>query len=165
MPLDVQAPTIQEIGDYEIVSKIAEGGMGTVYKARHAMLRRPTAIKLLDVEKMSPSAVARFEREVQMTSALTHPNTVAVYDYGRTEDGTFYYVMEYLPGLSLQELVESYGPLPPGRAIHFLRQLCAALKEAHAIGLARLFARHLVALRDRLAPHVALAWHHRGSIN
>ena len=77
----------------------------------------------------------RFEREVRATAGLTHPNTVQIFDYGHTEDGIFYYVMEYLPGLTLEQLVERYGPLPPGRAVHFLRQVCGALREAHAIGL------------------------------
>src|SRR5262249_30984221 len=76
-----------------------------------------------------------FEREVQATATLTHPNTVEVFDYGRADDGTFYYVMEYLPGPSLEEEVRQRGPLPPGRAVHLLRQLCGALQEAHAAGL------------------------------
>ena len=82
-----------------------------------------------------PRALARFEREVRTTAQLSHPNTVEVYDYGRTEDGTFYYVMEYLPGLSLAELVDRHGPLPAGRVIYLLRQACQALQEAHASGL------------------------------
>src|SRR5262249_2126445 len=77
----------------------------------------------------------RFEREVQATARLKHWNTVQVYDYGHAADGTFYYAMEYLPGLDLHELVERTGPLPPGRAVHLLRQICAALREAHAVGL------------------------------
>src|SRR5262249_39618433 len=77
----------------------------------------------------------RFEREVRATATLTHPNTVQVFDYGHTADGTFYYVMEYLPGFTLEQLVTRYGPLPPGRAIHFLRQVCGSLREAHGIGL------------------------------
>ena len=82
-----------------------------------------------------PRALARFEREVRLTATLSHPNTVEIYDYGRTSDGTYYYVMEYLPGLSLAELVERHGPLPPGRAVYLLRQVCEALREAHAVGL------------------------------
>ena len=82
-----------------------------------------------------PRALERFEREVRLTARLSHPNTVEVYDYGRTEDGTYYYVMEYLKGLSLAELVDRHGPLPPGRVVYLLRQVCGALREAHAAGL------------------------------
>src|SRR5438874_6958660 len=110
--------------------------MGEVYLAEHVLLRRPCAIKLIRPEHAGDAkSLLRFEREVQTTATLTHPNTVQVFDYGHAEDGTFYYVMEYLPGLTLEQLVTQHGPLPPGRAIHFLRQLCGALREAHAIGL------------------------------
>jgi serine/threonine-protein kinase len=110
--------------------------MGEVYLAEHTLLRRPCAVKLIrptgtDAEKL----VARFTREVQATAALTHPNTVEIYDYGRAEDGTFYYVMEYLPGLNLDQLGERHGELPPARVIHLLRQVCGALREAHGVGL------------------------------
>src|SRR5262249_60827166 len=107
-----------------------------VYRAEHALLRRPCAIKLIRPEKAGdPATLERFEREVQATAALTHPNTVQVYDYGRADDGTFYYVMEYLPGVTLDRLGAAEAPLPPARAVYLLRQVCGALAEAHAVGL------------------------------
>jgi hypothetical protein len=133
--LQQAALAAKQLGQYALEKKLGAGGMGTVYKARHAMLRRPTAVKLLDVEKMSPAAIARFEREVQLTSALTHPNTVAVFDYGRTPEGIFYYAMEYLEGLNLDDFVKKFGPLPEGRVIYLMRQVCGALAEAHAAGM------------------------------
>jgi hypothetical protein len=122
-------------GQYHVVRKLGEGGMGVVYLATHDRLRRPAAIKLLRSDRVSADAVVRFEREVRTTSALTHPNTVAVYDYGRAEDGTLYYAMEYLEGLDLQRMVERFGPLPPARVCRFLHQLCGSLAEAHAAGV------------------------------
>jgi serine/threonine-protein kinase len=109
--------------------------MGVVWEARHALLRRPTAIKLLAPGTEGERALARFEREVQLTAGLTHPSTIAIYDYGRTADGVFYYAMELLRGINLLQLVELDGPLPPARVVHFLRQACGALTEAHAAGL------------------------------
>lgn len=130
-----QVREARQLGQYTLEYKIGQGGMGYVYRARHALLRRPTAIKLLIGEQVSEAQVARFEREVQLTSSLTHPNTISIYDYGRTPDGVFYYAMEYLDGLNLEELVAAAGPLPPGRVIHILEQACGALCEAHGIGL------------------------------
>jgi serine/threonine-protein kinase len=124
----------RKMGPYTLGEKIGEGGMGEVYKARHALLRRATAIKIIrDAE--SPDQRARFEREVQLTSQLTHPNTVHVYDFGRAADGTFYCAMEYIEGLTLWQLVQLDGPQRPGRVVTLLLQICASLAEAHAFGL------------------------------
>jgi serine/threonine protein kinase len=125
----------RQLGQYKLDQKLGEGAMGVVYRGHHAMLRRPTAIKLLDADKVTNEAIARFEREVQTTSQLNHPNTVAIYDYGRTPEGVFYYAMEYIEGIDLQVLVEKYGPQPPGRVIHMLDQVCGSLYEAHSMGL------------------------------
>lgn len=125
----------KQLGQYVLEEKIGAGGMGVVYRARHHMLQRPTALKLLDVEQTNERAIARFEREVQFTSQLTHPNTIMIYDYGRTPEGVFYYVMEFLEGINLEDLVIRFGALSEGRVIHILRQLCGSLSEAHQRGL------------------------------
>ncbi len=126
----------RRLGQYTLQRKLGGGGMGDVYLASHQFLRRPCAVKLIRPELgIDRSNLVRFEREVQAMAGLSHPNAVEVFDYGRTDDGTFYYVMEYVPGLDLAELVRLYGPLPPGRVVHILRQACDALGEAHAISL------------------------------
>lgn len=126
----------RQLGQYCLKKKLGAGGMGEVYQAEHQLLKRPCAVKLIRPDKRTDAEVlARFEQEVQATARLTHWNTVEIYDYGHADDGTFYYVMELLPGLSLEELVKYHGRLPPERAVHFLRQVCKALREAHAKGL------------------------------
>jgi serine/threonine-protein kinase len=107
--------------------------MGVVYRARHTFLRRPTAVKV--VADKDPDTLDRFEREVQATAQLTHPNTIAVFDFGRRADGALYYAMEYLDGIDLELLVRKYGPQPADRVVSILAQVCGALHEAHGMGL------------------------------
>ncbi len=123
------------LGQYLLREKIGEGAMGVVYRATHAMLRRDTAVKVLLSSRVGELGVMRFEREVKLTAQLEHPSTVAIFDYGRTPDGVFYYAMEYLEGGDLERLLEYAGPLPPARVVFILDQLCRALAEAHALGL------------------------------
>lgn len=125
----------KQLGQYTLDEKLGEGGMGVVYRGRHAMLQRPTAVKFLHVETTNDHSIARFEREVRLTSRLNHPNTIAIYDYGRTPEGIFYYAMEYLEGINLEDLVQRYGPQPENRVIFILQQICSSLAEAHRIGL------------------------------
>jgi len=124
-----------QLGQYTLTRKIGEGGMGMVFEAQHGMLKRPTAIKLLQPEKVGEDSLARFEREVRATSQLRNPSTITVFDYGRTPDGLFYYAMELVHGATLTEIVGLDGPMPPERAIHVLRRICDALNEAHLAGL------------------------------
>lgn len=125
----------KQLGQYSLLHKIGEGGMGVVYKAHHALLRRETAVKLLLPDRANERSIQRFEQEVRLTCRLTHPNTIQVYDYGHTADGIFYYAMEYLKGLNLAELLRLTGPLPEPRVIHILSQVCDSLSEAHGAGL------------------------------
>jgi len=134
--LRIEAFEAKQLGQYRLRERIGAGGMGEVYLAEHQLLKRPCAVKLIRPSKAAdPKVLARFEREVRTTATLTHWNTIAIYDYGRTDDGTLYYAMELLPGLNLGELVERHGAQPAERAIHLLRQTCDALDEAHRVGL------------------------------
>ena len=126
----------RQLGQYQLRRLLGSGGMGDVYLAEHLLLKRPCAIKVIRPDRAGDAgALARFEREVRATAKLSHWNTVEIFDYGHTADGTFYYAMEYLPGLSLDELVRMHGPLPENRVIHLLTQICGALREAHGQGL------------------------------
>ncbi len=134
--LQQKANVAQQLGQYTLDKKIGSGGMGTVHLAHHVLLRRPTAIKLITDDRNRPELIERFEREVQHMSQLTHPNTCAVYDYGHSLDGTFYYAMEYLGGgIDLDDLVRRHGPQPSGRVASILAQVCGALHEAHLANL------------------------------
>ena len=124
-----------QLGQYTLEGRIGQGGMGVVYRAKHGMLRRPAAVKVLERAKAGDHGVERFEREVRLTAQLTHPNTVTVFDYGRTATGDFYCAMELLEGATLQAIVESTGPMPASRVVHVLLQVAGALEEAHHIGL------------------------------
>jgi len=140
--LGIEVERARRMGSYHLVARLGLGGMGEVWRARHRMLARPAAIKLIRNEApdgtpmdRSGSVRARFEQEAQATASLRSPHTVELYDFGVTDDGTFYYVMELLDGYDLNRLVKEFGPVPPERAIHFLRQLTHSLGEAHDRGL------------------------------
>ena len=122
------------LGQYTVTGELGRGGMGVVYEAQHAMLRRRTALKLIH-DSGDALRLKRFEREAQLTSRLTHPNTISVYDYGSTPDGLLYYAMEYIEGVTFDALVRQSGPLPAARVIRLLEQVCGALHEAHGVGL------------------------------
>ncbi|MEL6545341.1 MAG: serine/threonine-protein kinase [Myxococcota bacterium] len=126
----------KQLGQYTLEQRLGGGGMGNVYCAQHALLQRPTAVKLIRFEDPTQrdALVSRFEHEVKLTAQLTHPNTITIYDYGQTEDGVFYYAMELLDGASLEEIVTLGGPMPPARVLHTMVQACAALREAHGRG-------------------------------
>lgn len=126
----------ERIGQYTLKRKLGEGGMGEVWLAEHGLLKRPCAVKFIRLDRYADTAAkVRFIREVQAVTRLTHVNTVRVYDYGHSDDGSLYYVMEYLEGPTLEELVTQSGPLPPARVVFLLRQVCGALEEAHAADL------------------------------
>jgi tRNA A-37 threonylcarbamoyl transferase component Bud32 len=130
------AQAARQLGQYVLTTPLGSGGMGEVYLAEHRLLRRPCAVKLIRPEQAGDQAtLRRFEREAQATAALTHPNTIQIYDYGIADDGTFYYVMEYLSGVTLEVLLEREGAQQPARVVSILTQLCGALQEAHARGL------------------------------
>jgi serine/threonine-protein kinase len=124
-----------QLGQYRLEAKLGAGGMGIVYRAHHALLKRPTAIKLLHPEKAGAVALARFEREVMLTARLTHPNTITIFDYGHTPDGVFYYAMELLEGATVDEIVRCDGAQPAERVVHILTAVAGALEEAHGVGL------------------------------
>ena len=131
-----EAFAARQLGQYRLKQMLGSGGMGEVYLAEHQMIKRPCAIKVIRPEKAgNPRVIAHFEREVRATAKLSHWNSIDIYDYGRTADGTFYYVMEFLPGHNLGELVDEYGPLPVARIVHLMKQVCEALAEAHEHGL------------------------------
>jgi serine/threonine-protein kinase len=136
-----QLKKARDVGSYKLVKRLGEGGMGEVWVARHRMLARPAAVKLIRPEVLGAdehsrkTALRRFEREAQATAALRSYHTIDVYDFGSTEDGAFYYVMELLRGLNLESLVTRFGPVDPGRAVSLLRQACHSLGEAHGNGM------------------------------
>jgi eukaryotic-like serine/threonine-protein kinase len=126
----------KQLGNYTLEKQLDSGGMGTIYIARHRMMRRPAAVKVLRPDQLGgEEAIARFEREVELASRLTHPNTISIFDFGRAADGTFYYAMELLDGFNLHRLVRHFGPVPAARAIFLLRQACGSLSEAHGKGI------------------------------
>jgi len=142
--LGKQVQTARELGSYQLAELIGRGGMGEVYRAHHRMLARPAAIKLirpevLESERRTPdggrAAIERFRREADASANLRSPHTIELYDFGVSNEGVFYYVMEFLDGVDLQTLVDRFGPVSPERAIHLLGQACESLAEAHAVGL------------------------------
>ncbi len=133
--LQTEIVELRELGQYSLVEKIGEGGMGKVYKAQHSLLRRPTAIKLIREDQLDETALDHFEREVQLTSQLNHPNTISIYDYGHSPDGVFYYAMEYLSGITLDQLLKIEKRIPAERVVYLLKQICGSLAEAQSQGL------------------------------
>jgi serine/threonine-protein kinase len=137
-----QVRKARELGSYELQEQIGRGGMGEVYRARHRLLARPAAVKLISPAALRTApagenrvVIERFRREAEAAATLRSPHTIELYDYGVSDDGTFYYVMELLDGIDLYDLVTKYGPIPPERAISLLKQTCDSLGEAHLAGL------------------------------
>ncbi|WP_417730133.1 serine/threonine-protein kinase [Rosistilla oblonga] len=126
---------IQQVGAYELLEKIGEGGMGYVYRARHSLLKRASAVKILRPDRLTMVDVGRFDREVKLAAQLTSPHTIRILDYGRTDDGLIYFAMEYLDGLTLSTVIARSGSLSASRTLHFLIQLCKSIEEAHTAGL------------------------------
>ena len=133
--LGTEVKRARELGSYRLEEKLGEGGMGEVWRARHRMLARPAAIKLIRTSVASEETARRFEREAQVIAGLRSPHTVDLFDFGIAADGAFYYVMELLDGLDADSLLRRYGPLPAERAVHILRQVCHSLSEAQSRGL------------------------------
>jgi len=131
----LKATVEKEIGPYSIERQIGEGGLAFVYLAHHSLLKRPTAIKQLKPEHLTAQNLLRFEREVQLASSLKHPNTIEIYDYGRTPKGNFYCAMEYVDGITLQTMLDIDGPQPPERVTWLLIEVCRSLREAHGAEL------------------------------
>jgi CHASE1-domain containing sensor protein len=126
---------LELLGPYTLLGEIGGGGMGRVFEARHSLLRRRAAIKVIAQEQATEEQLRRFDLEAKTTSGLCHPNTVVVFDYGRTRRGDFYYAMEYVNGINLERLVQQHGPQPAARVRHLLVQACGSLSEAHGLGL------------------------------
>ena len=139
--LGTELKRAQELGSYQLVERLGEGGMGEVWRAKHRFLARPAAIKLMRPETLGGTGLqremlrSRFEREAQATASMRSPHTIELYDFGVAEDGSFFYVMEFLDGFDLQVLIDRFGPIPVERAVHLLMQVCESLAEAHAEGL------------------------------
>jgi len=136
--LGKQMKKARELGSYQLGELLGSGGMGEVYRAHHQLLARPAAVKLIKPNLLGDDrrvALERFRREAQAAALLQSPHTIALYDFGATDDGTFYYAMEMLDGVSLERLIECFGPVPYERAVHLMRQACASLAEAHARGI------------------------------
>lgn len=144
----VRLEQAERLGSYVIEGEIGKGGMGRVFKTTHAVIRRPTAVKVLRVESGDRDLLTRFEREVRLSATLSHPNSITIYDYGRMDEWTLYYAMELLDGKDLRELVRRYGPMPPNRALYLLEQICGSLAEAHDRGIIH---------RDLKPPNIFLA--------